>query len=107
MTEKREYKIVCKVGLDKYDGFAHIIEQPYNDKYMVWYGLVDIVCELEQAYAMSWQVVPLFLEDGRIGEAKFMSGDLSETHVPHDGKEVGKHLGQFFVGVSSLKVPRS
>jgi hypothetical protein len=95
------FKTACKVGR-VHDGYAHIVEQTYDDLFKVWYGRVGVACTDEEGYALATQEdVPMQLPDGRS-----MTVRLLQTHVrdatPAEGGAPGTGIGCYFISTTPL-----
>src|SRR5271157_3666324 len=72
-----------------YDGFAHVVEQQYDERFTAWYGAVALQCNASQMIdALNAHRGMLILEDGRMGEINFMGGMGTEA-VIIEGLQVG------------------
>jgi hypothetical protein len=101
MEPARESNQRCRVA-GKYDGVAHLVEQPYDTGFTAWFGAAAVDLDPGCWEELAWQDVVLDFEDGRSGEA----------YVPHtrggqepQGDGVGQFLVIYFVGVTTLMVP--
>jgi hypothetical protein len=61
----QDFKTRCKVG-HIHEGYAHIVEQTYDESFKLWYGCLRVACTDDEWYALTTQDdVPMQLPDGR------------------------------------------
>jgi hypothetical protein len=66
----KEWKTSCTLGC--YEGFAHIVEQEYDQRFKVWYGCVDVLCNAKEIHDLDAigkklcnQTLQMRLQEGR------------------------------------------
>jgi hypothetical protein len=91
----------CKVG-NSHDGYAHVVEQSYDDSFKLWYGCVGLACTDEEGYALvSQEDVHMQLPDGRSMTVRLLQPHLRDA-APSLGERCGSGFGCYFISTSPL-----
>ena len=98
----QSFKTECNVGRI-HNGYAHIVEQTYDDSFKLWYGCVGVACTDEEGHALATQEeVPMRLPDGRSMTVRLLQTHFRGVTLPlQDGAPSGR-FSCYFISTTPL-----
>ena len=97
----QDFETECKVA-NVYNGYAHIVEQTYDDSFKFWYGCVGVTCTNEEAHILaSEQHVQIQLPDRRSMTVHLLQTQLHDRPSPQ-GAAARMGFGFYFISTTPL-----